>query len=246
MGRSKRDLSKIDVIVLCGGLGTRLRSVVRNRPKPMADVGGRPFLALLLDHLVRSGFTRFILCCGYRSGTIKSFFRTFAGKYTVRYSMESKPLGTGGALRRAARLVKGNNAIVMNGDSFCAVDYNAMIQHHMRKRAFVTIAVCRVPKSDEFGKVVIDGRSRITEFVEKGSRSGSGWVNAGVYVFRKSIVAGLPKRTPLSLEHDVFPSIAAHNLFAYKSDGVLLDIGTPGRYKSARKHLADIMEEERG
>ena len=242
MGKSQQNLSGVDVVVLCGGLGMRLRSVVRNRPKPMADVGGRPFLALLLDHLVRSGFTRFILCCGYRSAAIKSFFRTFPHKCTVKFSLESKPLGTGGALRHAARLMQSSNVIVMNGDSFCPVDYDELIRFHRRKRSFVTVAVCRAPGGGDLDNVMTDTNSRITAFAEKDAKVGSKWVNSGIYVFRKGVVRGISARKPLSLECDVFPALAGHRLFAYKSNGVLLDIGTPERYKTAQVKLPAQMK----
>jgi NDP-sugar pyrophosphorylase family protein len=230
----------IDVVVLCGGKGTRLRSVIRDRPKPMADIGGKPFLAELLDYVAKYGFHRFILCAGYKAQDIRSFFERYGRNYEVEFSEESKPIGTGGALRNALPFIHSDMCLVLNGDSFCAVEYEKLLIFHAVKSALVTIAVSRMKNAGEYGRVIIARDGAVKAFEEKATETRDGWVNSGVYVFNKSIVEAMKEKTMLSLEREVFPMIVGNKLYGFKSSTKTWDIGTPERYVWAQKNLASI------
>jgi len=116
------DASKIDVAILCGGLGTRLKNVINDRPKSMAEINGTPFLDLLIDHIAKFGFKHFILCTGHMGETIENRYAGKKPAINIEISREIQPLGTGGALKNGSQLITSNPFLVVNGDSFCAVD----------------------------------------------------------------------------------------------------------------------------
>jgi NDP-sugar pyrophosphorylase family protein len=233
-------LSVSDAVVLCGGLGTRLQAVVSDRPKPMAAIGDRPFLALLLDFLHAQGVRRFILAAGHKADWIEKFFASSALPYEVAFSVEKKRMGTGGALLLARSLVTRHPTAVVNGDSFCEVDMQAMFALHRRHRAFVSIAVTRAKPVGEYGEVLFGSDGRISTFTEKGPSKGEGWVNAGIYIFSKAALGILPEKTPSSLERDFFPVHVRSGMYAFKCHAPLLDIGTPDRLERARVLMATL------
>lgn len=241
MRRGEMNLKEIDVAILCGGLGTRLQDVVKNRPKPMATIDGQPFLCRLVEHVASFGFHRFILCLGYKGEMIETVFRSTKTSYSVEFSRESEPLGTAGALRNAGKLLQNDPILVLNGDSFCSINYPQLLDFHAANSAIITIAVTEMELSGDYGQVIVDDHGRITRFEEKRQSSGQGWVNAGIYVFRNHVVHSLPEKIPLSLERDIFPFFTDKRLFAYQTKGILLDIGTPERYRRARQQVADMM-----
>lgn len=230
------DIADMDVVLLCGGRGTRLQSVVPTQQKTTAEIQGRPFLSLLLEHLDKVGFRRFVVCVGYRAGDVEAFLRTFKSNSPIELSWESSPLGTGGALWNARSRVSSDHVLVLNGDSFCPVDYAGMVRLHVASRADATIAVVETDQADDYGTVRVNQEDGITAFNEK-EKHGVGFVNAGVYVFRKKAVDSLCETTPCSLEKDVFPRMVSERLMAFKCSGPLIDIGTPERYEKAQREL---------
>jgi len=261
-------LQNMDVVILCGGMGTRLREVVSDRPKPMAAIGGKPFLQLLVEHVASFGFRRFILCAGYMAETIEKWVSGVGyrdgggqrpevgsqksevggretgsgGRIGVIVSREDKPLGTGGALWNATPLINGEMCVVLNGDSFCAVDYNAFIARHRETGAAATVAVTGLEDAGDYGTVNLDGSGRITGFIEKTGARQKGLVNAGVYAFDMSVLRGSRPQDRFSLERDVFPRLAAEGrLFGWNTPAPLLDIGTPERYSEAQSRLVGLM-----
>jgi len=131
----------IDVLILCGGKGTRLQSVVSDRPKSMADVEDRPFLDILIEYITLFGFRRIILCVGYMKDMIKNHYMAKDNHAQILYSEEDVPLGTGGAVKNARTLVHGDRFIVVNGDTFCSLDYRSMVAFHDEKNALVTVSL---------------------------------------------------------------------------------------------------------
>jgi NDP-sugar pyrophosphorylase family protein len=238
-----------DAVILCGGLGTRLRGVVADRPKPMADVGGKPFLQLLVDHVSAFGFRRFVLCSGHMADSIESRFGAKDGEpapssgLDIVMSRESQPLGTGGAVWNAGALIHSGSFIVLNGDSFCAVDYGGLLAAHGRCQASVTVVVTSIADASQYGTVEMDRSGRIAGFREKTGVRARGLVNAGVYVFRRSVLDEIRITPPFSLERDIFPRLAADSgLHGWVTPGPLLDIGTPERYREAELRLIGLME----
>lgn len=224
-----------DVAVLTGGLGTRLRDTVSNLPKTMAPVAGRPFLEYVLEQIERARFQRVVLCVGFLAESIQRHFGNKFGKLEIDYSVETALLGTAGALRFAITRVKSSSMLVMNGDSFCGVDLSAFWKWHIANRSNASIVVKKAGDTKRYGRVNLDGQSRVVSFEEKGSTSGPGYINAGIYCLDKGIIADLPPGRILSIERDVFPALAAKSLLGYSAeDATFIDIGTPESFRTAQ------------
>jgi D-glycero-alpha-D-manno-heptose 1-phosphate guanylyltransferase len=232
----KQDL-QLRAFVLCGGLGTRLRSVVSDRPKSMAPVGGVPFLQLLLEDLKAQGIREVILGTGYMADQVQAFFRC-GGEFGLRvcYSREDKPLGTGGALKMAEPRLS-DPVVVLNGDSYVEWSLAATRDLFARKDASLVMILQAVPDVARYGSVTIEPGGRVTEFVEKGTRTGAGLINAGVYLVRKEVVAALPGGQAVSLERDVFPGLLRGKVYGLVSEGLFIDIGVPADLERAQTVL---------
>jgi NDP-sugar pyrophosphorylase family protein len=228
--------SEIKAVLLVGGLGTRLRTVVPSAPKPLALVGNRPFLELLIQQLAGQGVRRLIMCTGYLADQIEEEFGDGRGLgVTVEYSKEPEPLGTGGAVKFAESFLQGvPDFLVMNGDSFLELDLNELIQLHRMHGSLATMAVVSVENAGRYGTVYVDSRNRVTEFCEKTGSDSPGLINAGVYVFSPAILELIPTG-PVSLEKDVFPTLLDRGVYAVRQKGVFIDIGTPADYAHAQE-----------
>lgn len=229
------------MILLCGGLGTRLRAVVNDRPKPMALIGERPFLVQLLDWYRRQGVPRFVLAAGFRGDNIQSYF---AQDSDVDVLVEPSPLGTAGAVAAAWNALgvsEAGEVLVSNGDSFCAVDLAALVARRSQSQVPASMAVTERDASAEYGRVELDADGYILGFAEKSMPETSRmWINAGVYCFEGALLQRLPQ--PGSLERDVFPDLAAAGaLVALKGQAEVLDIGTPERLVLAQQQLQGMM-----
>src|SRR5258708_2804401 len=209
-------------VLLVGGLGTRLRSVVASTPKPLASVGDRPFLELLIRQLSSQGMRHLVLCTGYLAHEIeKELASGSRWDVVIEYSKEASPLGTGGALKAAAPLLAGvSHFVVMNGDSFMEIDFGVIIQLHHKSVAVTALAVIRRKNEMRYGSVQVTVGGRVTGFAEKSDHSG-GLVNAGIYVFSRAIFDHIPEG-PVSLERDVFPELIEHGVYAAEQKGVFI------------------------
>jgi len=237
---------QIRAFVLCGGLGTRLRPVLSDRPKSMAPVGGVPFLQLLLEDLKAQGIGEVILGTGYMADQVQAFFRR-GEEFGLRvcYSREDEPLGTGGALKLAEPLLS-DPVVVLNGDSYVEWSLAATRDLFVQKDASVVMILQPVPDVARYGSVTIEPGGRVTEFVEKGTHSGAGLINAGVYLVRKEIVAALPAGEAVSLERDVFPGLLRGKVYGLISKGLFIDIGLPADLERAQTVLfAKVRANER-
>lgn len=222
-----------DAIILAGGFGTRLKTVTGELPKPLADIAGRPFLACLLDYLVQQGCTRFILSTCYRHDLIMAAFGNSYRNIPITYVVEQSPLGTGGAVREAFAAVETEHAVVLNGDTFFAVDLADMMERHVSSAALVTIALKPMANCSRYGTVTVEGLA-VRSFEEKGVRA-SGYINGGVYLMSKAVRPLLDAcGTAFSIETDFFQKKTdAVSLAAYISDTYFIDIGIPEDYKRA-------------
>jgi len=234
-----------DAIILCGGAGTRLRSVTGDGPKSMATVGGRPFLELLLRQLRRHGFQRVILAVGYRQDVIRAHFGERALGLDLAYSPEASPLGTGGALRNAADLVRSDIALIMNGDSYMDVNLSELVAEHRSAQADLSLVVISPDGRGDCGSVYANQQGYVEQFAEKQSQSGAPYVNAGIYIVARSLLRDVPAAVPVSLEQELFPRWLqdGHRLKAFVSARRCIDIGTPDRYQSAQDILAAVERE---
>jgi dTDP-glucose pyrophosphorylase len=224
-------------VVLVGGFGTRLRSVVADRPKVLAPVAGRRFLAYLLDQLADAGLRDVVLCTGYLGDQIRSAFGERWRKLHLAYSQETKALGTGGALRHALDSFPMTEMLVLNGDSYCDVDLRAVIEQHRRRCSNATIVVTEVPDTSRYGAVIVDSSGAISCFAEMRS-GGPGLINVGVYVLDRQFVAAIPPTAEFSLERDCFPRFINKGLIAHRVNGRFFDIGTPESFAAAQSSLA--------
>jgi D-glycero-alpha-D-manno-heptose 1-phosphate guanylyltransferase len=232
------NLSNITAVVLAGGLGTRLRAVVADRPKVLAKVRGRPFLAYLLDQLRAAGIRHAVICTGHLGEHIRDAFGDAYRGVRLRYSQESAPLGTGGALRLAEPCLDSDPVLVLNGDSFCQSPLAAVAERHAFHRAAATIVLAKVEDTRRYGRVALGEDDVVTAFEEKGNTAGPGWINAGIYFLDKNLLHAIPAAEMVSLEKDVFPSWIGRRLFAYANEGPFIDIGTPESYAAAEVFFA--------
>lgn len=227
----------MQAVLLAGGLGTRLRSVVSDRPKVMAEVAGRPFLEHLLMRLAGQGVERVVLAVGYLRECIIDHFGHRWGGLDVAYSVEHEPLGTGGAIKQALRMVEPKPCFVLNADTWLDFDLRAMLQAHGQAESRLTIAVRPLDDVGRFGALEIEG-GRVVGFHEKG-RSGPGAINAGVYLMEPSLLEGLGLPERFSIETDfLVPQVSRVRPLAFEAHGDFIDIGVPEDYVRAQKVFA--------
>jgi D-glycero-alpha-D-manno-heptose 1-phosphate guanylyltransferase len=226
-------MSTDEAIVLVGGLGTRLRSIVSEVPKPLAPVAGRPFIAWVLDHLASAGIRRVILAVGYKGEMIEREIGARWAGMEVVYTMEDRPLGTGGAIRNAAARLAGDCTHVVNGDTYLSYA-PAELEHLTRAAsAAVGMALAYVPDVARYGAVSLaDGK--VVAFREKGEH-GEGWINAGCYFLTSSALAALPDQPVYSFEEAVLSGLVPRGLIAgFTSTDGFIDIGVPEDYQRAQ------------
>ena len=225
----------VKVFILAGGLGTRIQPLFADRSKAMIPFDGKPFLEIQMQMLSDQGFTSFVLCVGHQADQIVTHFGDGGDwGWKIIYSHEPEPLGTGGALRYSETYLKATS-IILNGDTYLPMDYQALVRKHKDLTDSVgTVTVSEMADTHRYGQVVISNQSRIQGFLEKTRISGSGLVNAGVYVFEPQILQYILAGQKVSLERDVFPTLltASVPLYAFKERQSFIDIGTPEGYQT--------------
>lgn len=229
----------IDAVILCGGLGTRLRSVVTDKPKVLAQIGKDTCLDVLARNLFSFGIRRLILATGYLGEQIEAHVKKtpLYKKGTVVFSKEEKPLGTGGALKKALSLVKSEHFFLANGDTLFNLSLGALARFHKKNDAKLSIVISPRIREDG-GGVNIDSAGRIVGFRERASLKELPFMSDGIYLFEKdSVSKHLPTQKIFSLEYDFFPEFIKKNaVFGFCSQEQFFDIGTPERYSKALKH----------
>jgi len=224
-------------MILCGGLGTRLRPVAKG-PKALAPLGKEPFLVVLINDLLQYGFRRFILCTGHQGGQIKRFVQGKSEwkKHGIQFifSEEKKPLGTGGALKLALPLVASKNFVVINGDTLLRFNFPRFLVAHSKRGALVSMALLSSQRTDA-GRVQIAKGFKIKDFSEKPDQTSKGYINAGAYVMQTRVVDHLPPHDIFSLENDFFPKVIGKKFYGFLMKGSSHDIGTPERFAEAQK-----------
>ena len=235
----------MEVIILAGGLGTRLRSEVKKVPKCMAPVAGKPFLWYLLKDLTKyQEVTRVILSVGYLREVILEWIDEVKDKFPFEfdYAIEEQPLGTGGGIKLALSKANINNVVVLNGDTYFAVNLTELMAAHLLYSSAVTIALKPMQDFNRYGRVIIsDEDKRIIEFKEK-EYCKEGLINGGVYIINRlePIFDGLPEK--FSFETAVFePQCKLGKLFGIVQNGYFIDIGIPEDYHRAEIELRDIL-----
>ena len=234
----------VEAIILAGGQGTRLRSVVADRPKPMALVAGRPFLEYQIDHLISQGIQRVILSVGYRHELIQRHFGCHYRNIEIGYAVEESPLGTGGGLLLALQQCDANNNVLaLNGDTWFPLDLVQMASLHQATQADVTVALRHGAGDGRYGGVVLDGSQRIVNFSSSGERQ-SHHINGGAYLIspRCQSAWSTASGRHCSLELELLETGIKQGLLCYGfiSDAPFIDIGVPEDYARA----ADVINSE--
>ena len=226
----------LEAIILAGGLGSRLRSVVHDRPKVLASIGEKPFLDLLLENLEKfQQISKIVLALGHFSDQIIYYYQNKKFTFPIEYSVETSPLGTGGAARLALDKTKQEEILILNGDSFIEFNLQNFLDFHQHKKGRGSILLTRVEDVSTFGSVVLNENQKLIAFEEKG-KEGPGLINAGIYLLKKSSLLKWPLGKVLSIEKDILPKLIteAPGLYGLHTQTRFIDIGTPSSYQAAQ------------
>jgi len=233
----------VKAVIIAGGFGTRLRPLSCTRPKHLFPIGGKPLLDWTLERLAKGGANEVVFAVNYLFEAFVKRYSEFAYGMKLHYSQEAKPLGTGGCVKNAEKIIgRDESFLLLNGDILSTLDYAKLIAQHMKNDATATMTLHRVDDPSRYGVVEIAEKNRIKRFVEKPERgrTPSNLINAGVYVLSPEIFDYIPDGRPVSIEREVFPILAQDNkLFGYKFDGLWIDIGEPSDYLKGNKLLLD-------
>lgn len=220
----------IDVVILAGGLGTRIKSVIKDVPKVMAPINGKPFIDLLIENLSQQGFTKIVLCVGYMKDKIINHYRDWK-HVDIVISSEETPLGTAGAIKNAERFIHSDNFIVLNGDSFCNFQYIDLIKFHLSKKSALSVVVSKIEETKDYGQIGLNKQKQIVSFCEKTITQEVEYTNSGIYCYNKIILSHIPKNKKYSNEYELFPAmIKSYKCYGFISNSKFWDIGTPERY----------------
>lgn len=226
-----------EAVVLAGGFGTRLRSVVQDLPKPMAPVGQRPFLEIVLDELVHAGVQRCVLAVGYKRETIEAHFGAAYRGMALAYSIEDEPLGTGGGIRQAVDMLEGDACLVLNGDTLFRVDLAQLSQGFTERSSLLTVALKEMRDFDRYGTVVLEEDGIISGFREKQPMN-RGLINGGVYALSKDLFALKELPSVFSFEAEILEAeVDRHRFHGQAFDAYFIDIGIPEDYARAQVEL---------
>lgn len=229
----------MEAVILAGGFGTRLAHIVKDVPKPMAPIAGRPFLQYLLAWCENQGVSRAIVAVGYKKEVIEDYFGERYHNIELVYSSEEIPLFTGGALKKALSVCKAGTVVVANGDTLFDVDLRHLSAFHRDEGADITVAVKPMQNFERYGTVQMEGH-RIVGFEEKTYRD-EGIINGGVYVINRERLASI-RSSKFSFEKDVLAQkVHEWNINAFVSDGYFIDIGVEQDYFRAQKELCKIL-----
>jgi D-glycero-alpha-D-manno-heptose 1-phosphate guanylyltransferase len=229
-------MNRLYACILAGGLGTRLKQTIGRLPKALAPIAGRPFITYLLDNLANASVTHAILCTGYLADQIEAALTNNYRGIELSYSLEQSALGTGGALRNALAFVESDLFLVVNGDSLCSLNFHDFFTAHRARHAQASMALVSSPDCSRFGTVNIDKNSEILSFNEKGANHSAGVINAGIYLFDKSVIAAIPEG-PSSLEYDLFPTLIGKGFYGFVGNGPFFDIGTPESLEETNQYF---------
>ena len=227
-------------IILAGGLGTRLLSVVADRPKSMALINDRPFMEYLLDFLLESGIENFIFSVGHKSNFITNYFGKLYKNCPIEYAFEAEPLGTGGAILNAMQHTDDEHVLVTNGDSIYKTDIKAMVKLHFDRDSQLTLSLKPMKNYDRYGSIIMDENQRITKFEEKQAKE-SGNINGGVYIFHVPTLKKHHEIKRFSIERDYFESkVKEVRIYGMVNDAYFLDIGIPNDFEKAQDEFKNI------
>jgi D-glycero-alpha-D-manno-heptose 1-phosphate guanylyltransferase len=230
-----------EAIILAGGLGTRLKEVINDLPKPMANVNNKPFLEYLFRYLSNFGITNIVLSVGYKYEIIKDYFgEEFLG-IKVKYAIEKEPLGTGGAIALSMKMTKTNDVLIINGDTFFDVDINLLFSFYKKLNSELAIALRSVEDISRYGAVVINKYGIITNFLEKNQSIGTGLINGGMYVLNKEHFIKKSFERKFSFEKEYLEkSFKSEKIAGMIFNNYFIDIGIPTDYYRAQNEFKEF------
>lgn len=218
----------LEVIILAGGLGTRLRTAIGETPKLLAPIGGIPFIEYLLHRLSAQGTYQYIFSLGYGKEEIKSYLSGFKSDQDIRIVEEEEPLGTGGAIKKALSVINGEQVLILNGDTLADLHIESFLNFHQQHQAECSIALRNVEQTTRYGQVVINDQGLILRFMEKEQSAYSGLINTGAYLLDCSRFRKREPKDRFSFEKDYLSPLAGDAPFyGYIQEGFFMDIGTP-------------------
>jgi len=234
-------MNTINAIILAGGLGTRLRTLVSDVPKVLAPVNGKPFLDIIIRALAKSGIIdHVVIAAGYMAEKIIEQYRNcLEFGLRISISIEKQLLGTGGAIKLALNYTESQDIIILNGDSFIDIDYIAFYKAHKENSAKLTIALKHVDNASRYGIVILDN-NRIVSFQEKKEKIIAGFINAGIYILNRDLFAQVAENKVISMEKEILPEMIKNDAYGYISNGRFIDIGIPETYEIADDYLKEV------
>jgi D-glycero-alpha-D-manno-heptose 1-phosphate guanylyltransferase len=223
-------------VILAGGFGTRLRSVINNTPKPMAPINNFPFLYYQLNYLKSYGIKKIIFSVGYMANDIKNYFGYSFNDLNIEYVIEKTPMGTGGGIRLALQQSEENLVLVLNGDSFFDINLNQFYNYHITENAQISLALREVDDASRYGTIVKNEENKIISFQEKNNLSQPGIINGGVYIIDSGLyLKHTPSEKNFSIEKDFFEKqITTLSIKGFQFNGYFIDIGIPEDYQKAQ------------
>lgn len=229
------EINDLEIVILAGGIGSRLKSIVPNKPKPMAKINGVPFLEILIKHLSRQGVSKIILSVGYKAEIIQEYFGCDFCEVEIQYSLEDEPLGTGGAIRLASEKLKNDKFLVINGDTFVDVDLKNFLEFNLMSDELLMAAV-PISDASRYGTINLSG-DLVVEISEKNNK-GYGLINAGCYLINRKTLDSIDVGTAFSFERVLLPKLVAErSVRGLICKGDFIDIGVPEDYLVAQKML---------
>lgn len=235
-----------DLLVLCGGQGTRLRPVLSDRPKSLAMIGSRPFIDLVLESFIHQGIRRVVLCTGHLGHQFEEWYADHPCPFDVTFSKEAVPQGTAGAIAHAIQWMTSDPIVVANGDSICKVDVAGLLAFHSEHKGCATVTLAPPDHRLDVGVVTVNAQHRISTLDEKRQSRSDGARNAGIYVFNRSALALIPPFRPCSLETDWLPLLIPMGIYGFASGAPLYDIGTPDRLRRFQREIMNGKEAAMG
>lgn len=230
-----------EAIILAGGFGTRLQTVVSDVPKPMAPVNNEPFLNFVFDYLKHYHIEHVVLSTGYLADKISEYYKKEYQGIKISYTKEESPLGTGGGIRLAMEKCHTKHVLVLNGDSFFDVNLNQYFNQHTTFHSDCSLALRKVDNAARYGTIKLEN-GFVKAFKEKDSVEKEGLINGGVYIINRELFLNKTETVkPFSIEKDFFESrINELNLMGFEYEGYFIDIGVPEDYKKAQDDFKEF------
>lgn len=238
----EKNKNLLEAIILAGGFGKRLQNVVKNVPKPLAPVNNRPFLDIILSFLSKCNcISNVIIAAGYMADkVIRGYQNREEFFFNILFSVEEDLLGTGGAIKKALQYAKTENIIALNGDSFVDFNINKLILNHKKNNADMTIVLKKMADISRYGRVKLNNNKRIIAFEEKTGKAIKGYINTGVYIFKKQLFDNVEENKIISLEKELLPVFLEKTVYGCITNGKFIDIGVPESYRMSDKFFNEM------